>query len=359
MSLTGLRAPRPRPVAASALAAAAGIAAEPRPAGRSPEVLTAPEDRRTPDQTFLTFPEWYLVHSPAEYARYLSRSEPPSAFPLFAHIGQFWQGYARGQPRGGALSVQRRLSPDGDGHRQQHDRRVRPEGHLRAHHRPARRGDGQRRRVRARGAPLRRLRPGLRRLHPPRALVQVRLPRAAEAALVGAAAVRAEPDPALGAALRAHHRAARQGRLCPADQARHPVGVRRAQADHRGRAGPRPRARPAAFPDYAARPTTGPEVLATMPRYEPFTAYSRWLAAQGVDFREIAGNDGEILRQPARRRTAGRARPGAHAVRAADPHPARDRSGSCWRSASPQLAALLRSFGEKRGGVVVEHIYDF
>jgi len=24
-----------------------------------------------------------------------------------------------------------------------------------------------------------------------------------------------------------------------------------------------------------------------------------------------------------------------------------------------QLTALLRSFGEKRGGVVVEHIYDF
>jgi hypothetical protein len=25
----------------------------------------------------------------------------------------------------------------------------------------------------------------------------------------------------------------------------------------------------------------------------------------------------------------------------------------------PQLAALLRSFAEKRGGVAVEHIYDF
>jgi hypothetical protein len=25
----------------------------------------------------------------------------------------------------------------------------------------------------------------------------------------------------------------------------------------------------------------------------------------------------------------------------------------------PQLAALLRSFGEKRAGVVVEHVYDF
>jgi len=52
------------------------------------------EHVRTPDQTFLTFPEWYLVHSPAEYAAYLERGASPSAFPLFAHIGQFWQSYA-------------------------------------------------------------------------------------------------------------------------------------------------------------------------------------------------------------------------------------------------------------------------
>ena len=51
-------------------------------------------DRRGPEQTFLTFPEWYLVHSPAEYAGYLTNSLHPSHFPLFAHIGQFWQGYA-------------------------------------------------------------------------------------------------------------------------------------------------------------------------------------------------------------------------------------------------------------------------
>ena len=57
-------------------------------------VLTPAEHRRTPDQTYLTFPEWYLVHSPAEYASFLARSEHPSAFPLFSHIGQFWQSYA-------------------------------------------------------------------------------------------------------------------------------------------------------------------------------------------------------------------------------------------------------------------------
>ena len=57
------------------------------------EPETPVEDRRTPDQTFLTFPEWYLVHSPAEYAAWLGRSDAPSRFPLFAHIGQFWQSY--------------------------------------------------------------------------------------------------------------------------------------------------------------------------------------------------------------------------------------------------------------------------
>ena len=59
-----------------------------------PTVQTPPAHQRTPDQTFLTFPEWFLVHSPAEYAAYLARAEHPSAFPLFSHIGQFWQSYA-------------------------------------------------------------------------------------------------------------------------------------------------------------------------------------------------------------------------------------------------------------------------
>lgn len=60
----------------------------------STAIATTPEEhRRTPDQTFLTFPEWYLVHSPAEYAEYLTRGGRPSGFPLFSHIGQFWRSY--------------------------------------------------------------------------------------------------------------------------------------------------------------------------------------------------------------------------------------------------------------------------
>ncbi len=58
-------------------------------------VLTPPQHRRSTDQTFLTFPEWYLVHSPAELAQYLSVQRPPSQFPWGGHIAQFWQGYRR------------------------------------------------------------------------------------------------------------------------------------------------------------------------------------------------------------------------------------------------------------------------
>jgi hypothetical protein len=50
------------------------------------------EHQRGPEQTYLTYPEWFLVHSPAELAVYL-QEQPPSGFPFFGHIRQFWQGY--------------------------------------------------------------------------------------------------------------------------------------------------------------------------------------------------------------------------------------------------------------------------
>jgi hypothetical protein len=56
-------------------------------------IVTPPEHRRGEDQTFLTFPEWYLVHSPAELAQFLNAQRAPSEFPWGGHIGQFWQGY--------------------------------------------------------------------------------------------------------------------------------------------------------------------------------------------------------------------------------------------------------------------------
>ena len=54
--------------------------------------VAPPEHRRGPEQTFLTVPEWFLVFSPEEYARFL-RDNPPSDFPFFGEIGQFWQSY--------------------------------------------------------------------------------------------------------------------------------------------------------------------------------------------------------------------------------------------------------------------------
>jgi hypothetical protein len=45
------------------------------------------------EQTFLTFPEWFLVFSPAEYAQ-LVKTKTPDEFVFWGHIGQFWESYA-------------------------------------------------------------------------------------------------------------------------------------------------------------------------------------------------------------------------------------------------------------------------
>lgn len=55
----------------------------------------APESLDRPaDQTFLTYPEWFLVFSPEEYATYLV-DRAPSDFPYFGHVDQFWESYGR------------------------------------------------------------------------------------------------------------------------------------------------------------------------------------------------------------------------------------------------------------------------
>jgi len=82
-------------VACLSLLACAAIASAAPSDGPPP--LTPLEHRRGAEQTYLTFPEWFLVHSPAEYASYLARercASAPSAFPYFGHIGQFWDSYA-------------------------------------------------------------------------------------------------------------------------------------------------------------------------------------------------------------------------------------------------------------------------
>ena len=69
------------PALATLLALAAGDSA----ALRADEPVTPPEHRRGAEQTLLTFPEWFLVYSPAEYAAFVKTS-PPSEFPFLGHI---------------------------------------------------------------------------------------------------------------------------------------------------------------------------------------------------------------------------------------------------------------------------------
>ena len=68
---------------------------EPAPPPAVVAVMDQTEKYRRPeDETYLTFPEWYLVFCPQEYAEFL-RDHPPSQFPYFKSIGQLWNGYAQ------------------------------------------------------------------------------------------------------------------------------------------------------------------------------------------------------------------------------------------------------------------------
>jgi hypothetical protein len=84
-------------LAAAALACCSvSVAALPAQTAAANAPLRTPEaDRRTPDQTWLTFPEWFLVFSPADYAEGLAANQPASAFPFFRHVREFWQAYGR------------------------------------------------------------------------------------------------------------------------------------------------------------------------------------------------------------------------------------------------------------------------
>jgi hypothetical protein len=51
-----------------------------------------PADRRPADQTFLTFPEWYLVYGPEEQANYFAEKTSTS-FPFMDQVGSLWSSY--------------------------------------------------------------------------------------------------------------------------------------------------------------------------------------------------------------------------------------------------------------------------
>lgn len=318
----------------------------------------APEEhRRTPDQTFLTFPEWYLVHSPAEYAAYLGSGAAPSAFPLFAHIGQFWQGYA-GVNReiakypfnggyhlmvmviGTSTTVEYALKGVYEhtiGRLAEATRSGEapvPEERFAAAYAQAyvdfirvepwyqfdfwSQLKSLWSEVPVRGENL------LRRWERRFALTSELLVKEGYARLIklGTQSIYDAPKPVTAVLL---------------DKA--------PQAD----------AAHAEFTALGGDASRG--VLATIPRYEGFTAYSRWLAAQGIDFREIAGNDGEIvvsLLAP-----AGQSLPASTRRLFTQPvitQPGRERIVLAVPVAS--LGAMLRE-ADARAGVSVEHVYDY
>jgi len=56
------------------------------------EILTPKKDRRKPDQTFLTYPEWFLVFSPEEQALFF-KTRTATDFKYMDHLDQFWDRY--------------------------------------------------------------------------------------------------------------------------------------------------------------------------------------------------------------------------------------------------------------------------
>lgn len=76
-----------------AAAALAGMTSAATAAPAQPGLHVPLSDRRGEEQTYLTFPEWFLVFSPAEYADWLEHHSP-TRFPFFAHIHQFWSAYS-------------------------------------------------------------------------------------------------------------------------------------------------------------------------------------------------------------------------------------------------------------------------
>lgn len=77
----------------AALLLAAGLLTAAQVPGQPAKPLAGPEHVRGLEQTLLTYPEWFLVFSPHEYAEFTA-AQPPSRFPWYGHLGQFWESYA-------------------------------------------------------------------------------------------------------------------------------------------------------------------------------------------------------------------------------------------------------------------------
>ena len=61
--------------------------------GASGDPRTPAEHRRGGVQTFRGLPDWTPVQDKADLAGYLAAQQPPSRFPFFSQVAQFWQSY--------------------------------------------------------------------------------------------------------------------------------------------------------------------------------------------------------------------------------------------------------------------------
>ncbi|MET0519448.1 MAG: hypothetical protein ABW005_11515 [Burkholderiaceae bacterium] len=327
------------------------------PAQGGDGLLTPLEHRRPPDQTFLTFAEWYLVHSPAEYAAYLGRGAEPSRFPLFSHIGQFWSSYR-------AVSREIQRYPFNGGYHLMVmviGSRTTVEYGFKGlyEHTVGRLAEATRS-----GAPVPeerfaaafaqdyvdfiRVEPWyqfdflsrLKRLWSEVPTAGPDLPR------------RWERRFALSSELLVKEGYARLIKLGTQSLYDAPTPVTAVLLSAEARADPQ-------HPDYVRLPTPA-AVLATVPRYDAFTAYSLWLAGQGLDFREIAGNRDEVLVSllvPQGWQAGGEVR-----SRQLFAQPVLTRAGiQRLVLATPisQLGQLLRQVVREQGAAAVEHVYDF
>jgi hypothetical protein len=72
----------------------AGEIPEDPESARNTEANIALGDHRRPlEDTYYTYPEWFIVWSYEERASYLEKSRLPSEFPYFGSIYQYWHGY--------------------------------------------------------------------------------------------------------------------------------------------------------------------------------------------------------------------------------------------------------------------------
>jgi len=326
-------------------------AADPTP--RAP--LTPPEHVRGADQTFLTFPEWFLVHSPAEYAAFLATDARPSAFPLFAHIGQFWQGYAavnheiaRFPFNGGYHAMVMVIGTSTTVEYTMKGIYEHTVGRLAEATRT-----GPKTPEEAFAARYAQDYVDFIRIDPWYRFDFWRRFKSlwSDVPLGGPDAIRRwERRFALTSELLVKEGYARLIKLGTTSLYDAPKPVTAVVLD-------RAPTVDAAHRDFAQLDDAGPQgIVATVPRYEGFTTYARWLAAQGIDFRAIAGNDDDIVVSV----LVGDDWTAAD-VRTLFAQPIVTRPGRrrvVFAVPVARLADVLRRI-DREPGVVVEHVYDY